>query len=387
MRRSVLICGFISALSLGCKKQTPSLQTPQIASSKKPHRVFDSNRAGPITLGIPFPDDAVPSIQGLYDIYWSNGYYVPPSLRMFYLDVLDLIVFMSPKHRVYRLALGPSYRSAKGIHINSSLSELRTAYPDLELHTQTLEPSWWYRPEQMKPITPDVEMPGRATQRTKKPLKCVAKTSELKNILFYFEDCLETKSKKIEAIILVSKHTADLDHVDRFVNFEKVPPCPTTTVSNPTALAKQGDYELNRDRMGEYFARRSVQKAMPMFRQAALAGSIKAAYGYSGLIFRYVHQDVIGDPLDRPIDQGAQEGMLFLLMSLIRENDPSGRDECHEAVLNFEKPITEDLFRMDDEKPDDAGPCATRYNFEYFSISQLEALRHQARAWSKCWPK
>ena len=74
-------------------------------------------------------------------------------------------------------------------------------------------------------------------------------------------------------------------------------------------------------------------------------------------------------------------------MSLIRENDPSGRDECHEAVLNFEKPITEDLFRMDDEKPDDAGPCATRYNFEYFSIEQLEALRQQARAWSKCWPK
>ena len=127
-------------------------------------------------------------------------------------------------------------------------------------------------------------MPGRGTQPTKKHLKCVATTSELKNILFYFEDCLDVKSKRIEAIILVSEHTTDLDHVDRFVDFEKVPPCPTTTVTNPTALAKRGEHELNLNRMGEYFATTSVQKAMPM-RQAALAGSIKAAYSYPDSYF------------------------------------------------------------------------------------------------------
>ena len=140
MRRFALICCFISALAFGCVKQSTQPQAPEPELSNESDRFFDSTRAGSIKLGMPFPENAVPSNPELYDSYWSNGYFVSPSLRMFYLDVLDLIVFMSPKHRVYRLALGPSYRSAKGIRVSSSLNELRAAYPDLKLRPQVIDP-------------------------------------------------------------------------------------------------------------------------------------------------------------------------------------------------------------------------------------------------------
>jgi len=98
----------------------------------------------------------------------------------------------------------------------------------------------------------------------------------------------------------------------------------------------------------------------------------------------FVHFEVIGDPLDRPLAQGSQEALLFSMLYNLRGNPPPP-DSCDAALIDFNQPIDEKMFKDSKGERPPIGPCGGDYRTSWLSLKDIEALRQQARAWSTCW--
>jgi len=350
-----------------------------------------SNAVGPIELGKRVPKSVFATAnKGYgYDSYWdSRGYFEGHGLRLIHLDIKDLIVIMSPKHSVHQILVGPSYKTASGISLGTSFKTLKQKHQDTKLQAATLHYSWLYRPDQVNYKESEHGFLGFEHQNNKKALKCAASTEHLPNVRFFFESCDKAQQNGvIEAVLVTNPDDSDLQAVDPFVDMKSVPPCPKARTDDPKALTQEGLKILRKNKMGDYYSTSSVQKGLPILRDAALSGSREAAIRYVNIVSMYIHQDVIGDPLDRPILQGAQEAMLFTLLLNYRSPKPPPAHSCEAILIQFDKPLTPELFMANEENDAPPGACGGQYRFNYFDVEAMEALRKQARAWAKCWPK
>jgi len=321
-----------------------------------------------------------------YESYWDEGYFEGRGLRLLHLDNQDLIVMMSPNHRVYQVLVGPSFKTAKGLGLGASFEVLKQSYPDAILKSATLNRTWLYRPDRVTPREEVLGFLGFEHQSKRKALRCAATSASLPNVTFFFESC-EKASKRgvIEAILVTHPDDSDLQPVDPFMSLSSISPCPEPRTEDPEALMQTGLRLLREDKMGDHLSQQSIEKGLPVLRDAALSGSISAAGVYAAVVHSYIHQEVIGDPLNRPIRQGAEEAMLLTLLSVLRGDQPPRPDSCEAAILHFEKPLSADLFGIDEEGAEPEGVCSG-YSFLYFEVEELEALRQQARAWKECWP-
>ena len=257
----------------------------------------------------------------------------------------------------------------------------------MNLSQAALHKYWLYRPDRVTFKNGDMGYMGYENQKDRKGLFCEASSQSLPNVKFYFETCEMAQSgSPVEAVLMTNPDDSDLQFVDPFVNLESVPPCPKARTDDVDALTQSGLKVLRTNKMDEYHATESVKKGLPILRDAALSGSMEAAGTYSAVVFTYVLQDVIGDPLDRPMDQGAQEVAFFMLLNLIRSQE-TNLGECLEVVLDFSQPLPEDLFLENGKDDGSEGACAGAfYQLSYFNVADIEAIRQQARAWSTCWP-
>ena len=137
--------------------------------------------------------------------------------------------------------------------------------------------------------------------------------------------------------------------------------------------------------MGEYYASDSIRKGLPILRDAALSGSLTAMRSYLSVVNTAVHQEYIGDPLDRPMTQGSQESLLFTFVHSLRTGGPK-QGTCESLLLNTEEPLTKDMFFSQTENDDDwEGPCINDYRFHILSLTEIEGVINQAKAWKGCW--
>jgi len=372
------LCCFLGLFA--CTNPKPRVPLAQLIASQN---------VGPIILGQEIPKDVFIKASEGRDAhsYWDVGYFELRGLRLIHLDTKDLILIMSPNRRVYQILVGPTYKTATGIGLDSSFGLLKKNYRDLQLTTTALPTDWLYRPDRVITKEDVLESLRDGDQRDKKRLQCAATTQGIPNVTFYFETCEKAKQGgNIEAILVTNPDDTDLKHVDPFMNMKSIAPCPKPRTDNPQALQQKGLRLLRENMMGDYHNQGSIRKGLPLLRDAALSGSKAAAATYVGLVNSYIHQDVIGDPLDRPMDQGAQEAMLFTLLFTLRDAQPPSAGSCEAALLQFDTPLTPALFM---DSPEDDGPngaCGGQYRFNYFDVAEMEALRQQARAWAGCWP-
>lgn len=358
---------------------------PNIAAK----HLIASDHVGPIVLGKEIPKEVFSQAKDGHDVYsyWDVGYYEHQGLRLIHLDIQDLILIMSSNRRVYRVLAGSTYKTAAGIGLNASFTSLKKSYHDLQLKTDPLPHDWLYRADRVMTKEDVLESLSSEDQRDKKKLQCAATTQSLPNVTFYFETCKQAKqSGVVEAIVITNPDDTDLQHVDPFVNLKAISPCPKPRTDDPQALQEKGLRLLRENMMGDYHNQGSIRRGLPLLRNAALSGSKAAAATYVGLVSSYIHHQVIGDPLDRPMAQGAQEAMLFTLLYTLRDSKPPSPASCEAALLQFDKPLTPELFMDSPEDDGPTGACGGQYRFNYFTVAQMEALRNQARAWSKCWP-
>jgi hypothetical protein len=372
---------FVSCAS--SKKPIPPAKPSQV----KPEQLISSNGVGSVILGETVPDTIFANANPGYDYigYWDDGYFATDALRIVYFDQVNLITLMSPKHTTHHILVGPAYRTAKGIGVDNSFEELNQQYNDIDLATEALPKYWIYRPDRITKEEHDYGYLGTENQQDHRALECKATTPQLPNIAFYFSSCDSVKTDGIiEAILVSNPNDKDLQHVDPFVSLDSSPPCPTPRTDDPDELTKEGIVQLNVGKMGDYHSHGSVQKALPMLRDAALSGSKDAAGTYVGMVNMYIHQEVIGDPLDRPMDQGAQEALFFTFLYMLRDSSEP-EDDCSKVLIDLENPLTEEMFAEDHEN-DEFGVCGGQYPLNYFTADTMEALRKQAAAWSSCWP-
>ena len=141
---------------------------------------------------------------------------------------------------------------------------------------------------------------------------------------------------------------------------------------------------MKKGKMGDYHAIGSVWKGLPMLRDAAISGSLSAIGGYVSMINTCVHQEYMGDPLNRPMSQGSQEALLFTLVYDLRKGAKKG--SCEEMLLNAEGPLRNEMFYSDDEDAEETGgPCINDYRFSILMPSEIEGVIAQAKAWQGCW--
>ena len=386
MTHSKIFTWLAGLLMIACGSQ-PSLRSAPdriLTESESQGRLFDARHAGSLLLGKPLPEAIFKSGEPDYETYWDNGYF-SHDLRVLYLSFMDAVVHISPKRRLYRAFLGPSYVNHHGIRIGSTFGELRLASKELVIAKERIKSSL-YRPDLIEAKYGEIWETSRCVQNDEKTLNCVVHDKAAPMVRYYFEGCDELEEeKRVEAIEIIASHTDDTKHHDAFVNLKKIMPCPSIDVADPDGLAREGKRLLNLDRRGDYYRSSSVHRAMPVLRRAALAGSIDAAYEYAGIIYLYIHQEVLGDPLNRPQSQGAQEGLLFRLIALLREGEPKSWDRCTARLLDFSRPLESSDFENVDDTDERSGLCSDQDEFRLFSLSDLEGVRRQAEAWSSCW--
>ena len=122
------------ALGLACTSHTnqkPQGVSPASAGQPPiavpPERLISSEKIGLLTLGQAIPETAyVEKSKGFtYYHYWDLGYFTSRGLRLLHLDKLDLIVLTTPKHNVHHVLVGPDYKTAEGLGLNSTFSALK----------------------------------------------------------------------------------------------------------------------------------------------------------------------------------------------------------------------------------------------------------------------
>lgn len=392
MRDIFYVLGVVNLyVMLSCTGHTPS-QTVQTSKAPivAPAQLITSQNIGPIFTGQEIPQTIFPEAEqgaGLHH-YWDRGYYEQSGLRVIYLDMMDLILMVTPNQKVYQMLAGPSYQTAQGIRLETTLKKLKRSYVDLVLEKSLLPQSWLYRPDRVLVKEEMLANLWGSDQKDKKKLQCAASTKSLPHVRFYFETCEKAqKGGGIEAIVVTHPDDTDLQPIDPIVDLKVVPPCPNPRTDDPDALYKKGRRIMNEGRMGDYRRTDAVKKGLPLIRDAALSGSKEASGLYVSLLFNYIHQDVIGDPLNRFMRQGAAESVLFGLMNLLRSKTKLSPESCEGVLLNFEQPLTADVFRNPVNEDDEGGVCGPGfYMWNYFDYKTMEALRQQARAWSHCWP-
>lgn len=321
-----------------------------------------------------------------YSGLWDGGYFDAVGHRLIHLVAHDLVALMTPKHRVQHLMVGDSYRTSDGLGVGSSLSEVVGVYGELVLENETLDAGWIYRPELLPLRGGSLMNFGPRDQPGWRPLQCVARTSRLQNVSFHFEDCEAANSgAPVSAVWISSSDNSDMQPVDPFLDLSSPPPCPTPRTDDSAELARRGLERLRENKMGEYHSGRSVRLGLPMLRDAALSGSAEAGSVYAGMVFTYVHQEVMGDPLGRVLTQGAQEALFFRILNSLRAPEPPPMGSCRAALIDFDTPISEELFADSDDEAPPPGVCGGQYQFHWLSMEDIEAIRQQARAWSTCW--
>jgi hypothetical protein len=391
-RRLILVMTLL--LANGCR-QTPRAEPVTVEPPQAPERVVEGLQAGLITLGQPLPSALFAAPKqgtgdhpnaGDYDFYyWDMGYFEGRHLRLIYLDMADAIVVMSPKHTTYQVLVGPTYQTPQQIRIGGGLQDLGKAYADIDLQTVPLDQALLYRPDRVTWHVGATGWMGSKHQSSKVALACRAVAPALANVAFFFETCAAANDGgPIEAILLTNPDDTDLRPVDPIVDLNVVPPCPKPRTETPSDLASEGLAILALDKLGDHYAEESVQRALPILRDAALSGSAMAGQRYAGILNMYIGQEVLGDPLDRPIGQGAREALLFSLLATIRSGETPVAGSCDEAFLAFETPLTQELFPNGGS--DEASPCEWFFTHGYMALAEMEATRRQARAWAQCWP-
>ncbi|MDP7038413.1 MAG: hypothetical protein QGI45_04600 [Myxococcota bacterium] len=379
--KSGLLC---MVFGLACTSHTSPKSKPVPVE-----RLISSGGVGLLTLAQVIPESAyVEKPKGFnYDHYWDLGYFTTDGMRLLHLEQHDVIVLTTPKHNVQHILVGPAYKTAEGLGLKSKWSTLKNTFSDMRLAEESLSKYWLYRPDRVTFKNGDMRSMGFEDQKDRKELGCAAAAESLPNIKFYFETCAMAKSgSPAEAVLVSNPDDTDLRFEDPFVNLHSVPPCPKSRTEDVEALTQRGLNVLRTNKMGDYHATKSVKKGLPLLRDAALSGSKEAAGTYAAVVFTYVLQEVIGDPLQRPMDQGAQEVAFFMLLNLLRSQE-TNLGECLDVVLDFSQSLPGNLFEESEEE-DSAGVCAGAfYQFSYFKVAELEAIRQQARAWATCWDK
>jgi hypothetical protein len=372
---SALLCG-------GCAGLDPIVNVP-------PERLISSNGAGQVPVAAVIPPALLgdPAQGGDYSSLWDQGYFDWVGHRLIHIASHDLTALMSPKGRVQHLLVGEAYKTSSGLGVGSTLSELFDAYGDLPLREEKLDASWLYRPDLLKMPEYSWMKYGKSDQPGWRSLTCVARSDKLRNVSFYFESCeLGRSGSPIEAVLVSNPDDVDMRPVDPFLDLSDPPPCPAPRTEDAAKLAREGHARLREKKMGDYHYTPSVQIGLPMLRDAALSGSSEAGNTYAGMVFIYVHQEVLGDPLDRVLTQGAQEALFFRILNVLRAPEPPPSDSCRAALIDFDTPINDEMFEDSDDGPP-AGVCGGQYQFHWLSHADIEGIRQQARAWSTCWPR
>jgi len=378
----------ISVLSMSCTKHQFVEPPEAIQENEEPtNKRIDSQRAGLLKLGEPIPKSAFEgALQGWdYSTYWDQGYFVDRDLRMVYVDVADAVLLMSPKHTLYQVLLGPSYQTETGVRVGDTLQNLKSAYEEVSVEAYALSQGLIYRPDRVTWDPSRLNGPWTEDQDGWKTLHCAASTPALPGVRFLFERCeaLEATSR-VEAILITSQSDAELLPVDPILDLQTRRPCPEARTDDVDALVTQAEFEINRAKMGDYYATSSLRVGLPMLRDAALSGAHEAGARYATILFSYIGIDVIGDPLDRPMSQGAQESLFFWILAALKTEESEEDEGCFTALLDFETPLTEDLFEDDGEH--DVGECAWLLTYPWLGgVEGVEAIRQQAHAWSSCW--
>ncbi len=355
-----------------------------------PERLISSNGAGKVSVAAEILPALLgePAQGGDYSSLWDQGYFDWVGHRLIHMASLDLTGLMSPKGRVQHLLVGEAYRTSAGLGVGSTFSELVGAYGDLPVREETLAAGWIYRPDLLATPKESWREYGRSDQVGWKPLRCVAETSKLPNVAFHFESCELAKSgSPVEAVVVSSPDDTDMQPVDPFLDLSEPPPCPAPRTEDVAKLTREGHARLREKKMGDYHYTPSVQIGLPMLRDAALSGSAEAGNTYAGMVFTYVHQEVIGDPLDRVLTQGAQEALFFRILNVLRAPEPPPSDSCRAALIDFDTPIHDEMFADTDDDGPPTGVCGGQYQFHWLSHEDIEGIRKQARAWSTCWPR
>ena len=364
-------------LLCGCPR-TFSTKTP--VSEKKeviPQELrITSTGAGMFKLGEPLPID--PDL---------DGYYASTSLYQQPVTEHELVVLLSPKENVYHVLVGPKYATERGVRVGTTFAQLESLYPDIFAGEQEMGSDFVTRPDHIDLDETFYSFTGARSQRDRRDLTCSMSSADLPNVSFFFESCpsgAPESKDTVAAIMLTHPDEGELAHVDPILDFERVLPCPQSRTENPKQLAQLGEMELSKNKMGDYFSTGSVRTGLPMLRNAAISGSVEAAWSYAGMINLYVHQEYIGDPLQRPMEQSSQEALLFTLIATMRSE--AFPDSCEELLLKEELELSEGVFSStDDADPEEYGPCQDDYRFQIIPISQIEHIRRQARAWAACW--
>ena len=325
----------------------------------------------------------------LPDVEMESGYFASTSLFQQPLMAEELVALLSPKNRLYHLLVGPKYTTDRGARIGTSFEELQVLYPDISAGTTKMGQDFVYRPDHIILDDSFLDFRGASSQRDRRDLKCSLSSEALPNVSFFFEVCPEQgmpRSKAVVAAIMITHpDEAEIAFVDPILDLDRILPCPEARTDDPKGMAKRGDVLLHKDMMGEYFSINSVEAGLPMLRDAAISGSVEAAFSYVGMIDLFVHQEYIGDPLSRPMDQGSQEALLFTLLSYMRTQPQP--HSCEELLLNLDMGLSESIFHSTEEEDEhgDYGPCQDDYRFILLSLSDIEAIRQQANAWKGCW--
>ncbi len=378
-------------LCVGCATATGS-HGPGSASAVKvdPERLVSDRGAGPVLVGQKIGEGHLGGFESDadYSSLWDHGYFDAVGHRLILIKERELVALMSPQHRVQHLLVGASYRTSAGLGVGSTVRELARAYGAFVLEEQELPRSWIYRPDKVPEPENDWVTFGSLDQTDKKRLQCVGRSSRLAGVDFYFESCEKARSgASVEALVISSADVSDMQPVDPFLNLSTPPPCPAPRTEDPAELTREGHKRLYADRMGDYLAGRSIALGLPMLRDAALSGSTEAGMTYAGVIFTFVHQEVIGDPLDRVLTQGAQEALFFRILKVLRAPEPPPSDSCRAALIDFDTPINDEMFADTDDDGPPTGVCGGQYQFHWLSHADIEGIRQQARAWATCWPR
>ena len=384
-RWSVTVLMALVGLGLPASAQTPS--PPHDATGD---HTITPDRVGALKLG-EATEEAYFADGPNYGSYWDEGHYADTGLRLMHFSAHDLIVFSTPKDRVYRVLVGPSYRTEAGVGLGSDWRDLRRAYRSLVVTEQALKPHWVYRPDRIQAGEHGWAILDADHQDGHQPLQCAVSAPRLPNVTFFFSACGANKPVGVvEAVMVTSPDDSDLQWVDPFFTPGEVAPCPVPRTDDPEALTQRGLEAIARDRMGEYYSVDSLREGLPMLRDAALSGSFEASLRYSGVLNSHINNEVIGDPLQRTNEQGAQEVLLLNILAYLRA-DVAPANRCDAALLDFDAPMTDSILGSGDDIADDIvddqAHCEADYRLGWLSMEDIESVRAQAQAWAQCWEK